>query len=109
MPIFRNNVEEAAMQVHRVHQLRIGTKQADMNSLPMHNIDRLGVRKAFSTDDIIAAKHTHKSIILYIRMNGLYGLWTSWARIDNKGAIHATCNLFCVIIVAVVPVCTYIL
>src|SRR5207248_9968292 len=109
MPIFCNDVESMSMYMHGMHHRRIRTNQPNMNGLAVLDHDRLGIREALAIDDKPAAgHHAHEFGILDIGMNGLLCLNSSWTWVHDKGSVETTGYLSDVTIMAVIPVCSYI-
>src|SRR5260370_28352097 len=72
MAIFCNDVEEVPVQVHRGRHHRIGTDEADVDSLTMLDQDRLGIGATLAVNHIPAAGHSAYELgVLDIGLNGL--------------------------------------
>src|SRR5947209_1671347 len=110
MSILSHDSERVSMYMHRVHHRRIRTNQPNMNSLAVLDHDGLGIREALAIDDKPATgHHAHEFGILDIGMNSLLCLNSSWTWVHDEGSVKATGYLSNVTIVAVIPVCAYIL
>src|SRR5579859_5557993 len=108
MSIFGNDIEEGAMQVHRVHHLTSAI-HPDMDNLAVFDQDWLCVREALAVNDVVPTHFTDEHGILHIGLYLLLILGSTGTWVHDKGSIETARNLREIIVVTVVPVCSYIL